>query len=54
MVIIRALCGTKSTAKAWDDFFCKALDALGYTPCKDDPNVYMQPKCKEDSTKYWS
>ena len=54
MVITRALYGTKSAAKAWRDYFQESLEALGYSPCRADENVYMKPRRKPDGSKYWS
>ena len=54
MVVVKALYGLKSLAKAWRNFFAKSLDDLGYKSCPADPDVYMKPEAKADGTTYYS
>ena len=54
MIIVRALYGLKSSAKAWRTFFSKTLDSMGYKSCLADPDVYMKPMTDHKGNKYWS
>ena len=54
MVVVRALYGLKSSAKAWRNFFAKSLDDLGYKSCPANPDVYMKPEAKADGSTYYS
>ena len=54
LIVMRALYGLKSSAKAWRTFFSNSLAEMGYTSCRADPDVYMKKQCDEEGNKYWS
>ena len=54
LIVVRALYGLKSSAKAWRTFFSNSLAEMGYTSCRADPDVYMKKQCDKEGNKYWS
>ena len=53
IVITRALYGLKSLGAAWRAHLASTMTDLHFTPCQADPDVWMQPAVKPDSTKYY-
>lgn len=49
-IITRALYGLRNSGKAWRDHMAATLRNFGYTSCKADPDVWMKPKLKPDSS----
>ena len=54
MIVVRALYGLKSSAKAWRQFFVRTLTKLGYCSCLADPDVFMKPEVDTNGREYWS
>ena len=49
LIIVGALYGLKSSAKAWQIFFSNSLAEMGYTLCRADPDVFYEEtmQCKQ-------
>ena len=52
-IIVRALYGGKSAGADYWRHVRKAMDEMGFTSCKADPEVWMRPGIKDDGSKYW-
>jgi hypothetical protein len=52
VLIVCTLYGLLSSGKAWRDHMASTLRDYGYTSCKADPDVWMQPKTRPDGFKY--
>src|SRR5687768_17345049 len=44
LIIIRALYGLRSSGARWHDKLSDILRQEGYTPCRTEPDIWMQPK----------
>ena len=53
IVITRALYGLKSSGAARRAHLASTMTDLNFTLCQADPDVWMQPAVKPDSTKYY-
>jgi Reverse transcriptase (RNA-dependent DNA polymerase) len=53
MIIRRALYGLKSSGAAYRAHFARTIMDMGYTPCKADPDVWLQAARKPDGTEYY-
>ncbi len=52
-VIVRALYGGKSAGADYWRHVRKAMDEMGFSSCKADPEVWMRPGIKDDGSEYW-
>ena len=52
-VIVRALYGGKSAGADYWRHVRKAMEEMGFTSCKADPDVWMRPGTKDDGSEYW-
>ena len=53
MLIIRALYGLKSSGAAWRAKLAETLLAMGYTPTKADPDVWLTKATKPNGEEYY-
>jgi hypothetical protein len=53
VLIVRALCGLKSSGAAWRSHVANTLHTLGYTSCKADPDVWFRAAIKPDGFHYY-
>ena len=42
LAIIKALCGLRGSGKRFHDKFCDDLTDMGFTPCKNEPDVWLR------------
>ena len=52
-IIVRALYGGKSAGADYWRHVRKAMDEMGFTSCKADPEIWMRPGIKDDGSEYW-
>ena len=52
-VVVRALYGLRSSGSSFRNHLASCMEALGYTPCKADPDVWMRRSRKADGTEYY-
>ena len=52
-IIIRALCGLKSSGAAFRAHLCESMAALGYNPCLADPDLWIKAQ-NQDGIDYYS
>ena len=50
MMIVRDLCGLRSSGAAFRALLAEVLRELNHTPSKADPDVCMRPAVKDNST----
>jgi Reverse transcriptase (RNA-dependent DNA polymerase) len=53
VMIVRALYGLRSSGKSFRDFLASNLREMGYESTKADPDLWMMPDTKADSTEYY-
>jgi hypothetical protein len=53
VLIVRALCGLKSSDARWQDHMAATLRKANFVSCKGDPDVWMRPQVKPNGDKYW-
>ncbi len=52
--IVRALYGLKSAGVLFRSHLADCKRHMGFTPCLDDPYLWMMATEKPDSTQYWA
>jgi hypothetical protein len=52
-LIRRALYGGKSAGCDFQNHLRECMNHLGFTPCRADPDIWMQPALKGDGSEYW-
>ena len=52
-VIVLALYGGKSAGADYWRHVQKAMEEMGFTSCKADPDVWIRPGTKDDGSEYW-
>jgi len=53
-VIVKALYGLRSAVHSWWEMLAGTLrEALGFTPCLADPDVWIRAATKPDGTEYY-
>ena len=52
-VVSKALYGLKSAGASFRSFLAKKFDAMGFTSCVADPDVWRRPATKEDGQEYY-
>ena len=52
MIVVRALCGLKSSVAAFRALVSETVYDLGYTPSKADPDVWLRTAVKPDGPGY--
>ncbi|GKY96005.1 hypothetical protein MPSEU_000561000 [Mayamaea pseudoterrestris] len=52
-VIVRALYGLKSAARAFGSYLAETLRDLGWEPCRGEPDVRMRSRTKANGEKIW-
>ena len=53
VVIIRALYGLKSSGARWREHMAQTLRNAGFSSCKADPDIWLQPAIKADGSKIY-
>jgi hypothetical protein len=53
VIIVRALYGLKSAGAAWHSHFANSLQAIGYTSCLADPDIWLRKAVRDDNTWYY-
>ena len=53
MVVKMFLCGLKASGAAFRAKLASLLHNIGYTPSKEDPDVWIRPAIKSDRTEYY-
>ena len=53
MIVVRALYGLKSSGAAFRAFLANTVYDVGYTPFKDDPDIWLRPAVKPDGFEYY-
>ena len=52
-IIVRALYGGKSAGSDYWHHVRKAMEEMGFSSCKADPDVWQRPATRDDGTEYW-
>ena len=52
-VIVQALYGLRGSGSAWHAHFADSLRALGFTPSKADPDMWLRRQTRKDNTEYY-
>ena len=53
-VIVSALYGLKSAGALFCSHLADFMRHMGFTPCLDDPDLWMMATEKPDNTQYWA
>ena len=53
MIIVRDICGLKSSGAAFRALLAEVLYDMGYRPSYADPDVWMRPGIKSNGFEYW-
>jgi hypothetical protein len=53
VLIVRALCGLKSSGAAWRSHLANTLHHMGLQSSLADPDVWLRPRCKPNGFEYY-
>ena len=53
-IIVRALCGLKSSGAAFHAHLADCMRSIGYTPCRGENDLWMKPVIDPDGDEYYS
>jgi hypothetical protein len=53
VIIVRALYGLKSAGAAWRSHLASNLQAIGYTSCLADPDIWLRKAVRDNNTWYY-